>query len=240
MNQVKLMNRIDKKYWFHNENLQGILQSVNQHYYILDIEGQNEFLYTSTYYDTMNNRMYMKHHNGNLNRYKIRRRNYISSELSFLEIKFKNNKGRTIKKRIPADYRDSSFTIEEREFIRTHTPYSCNDLKPSLINEFSRRTLVNKNFKERCTIDQNLQYTVGGKGVTLENLIIIEIKSEGNSSISPLTLALREEHIRVSGFSKYCVGRAITAQNLKKNAFKGKIRRIEKIIHTNIDLYNKS
>ncbi len=52
MDQVKLMNRTDKKYWFHEENLQSILQSVNQHYYMLDIEGQKKFPYTSTYYDT--------------------------------------------------------------------------------------------------------------------------------------------------------------------------------------------
>jgi len=238
MDQVKLMNRIDKKFWFHEDNLQEIFKSVNQHYYILDIEGQNDFPYTSTYYDATENQMYNKHHNGNLNRYKIRRRSYLSSGISFLEIKFKTNKGRTFKKRIPASFNEHAFTKEESDFIEANTPYSCGDLSPSLINQFSRVTLVNKNFKERCTIDRNLQYTKNGSWIKLENLAIIEIKTDGKQSASPLAFALREQRIRASGFSKYCMGRVLTDQDLKRNAFKRKIREIQKTIDTNIDLYN--
>ena len=40
------------------------------------------------------------HQNKKLNRYKIRQREYLISDISFFEIKFKSNKGRTIKKRI--------------------------------------------------------------------------------------------------------------------------------------------
>lgn len=238
MDQVKLMNRIDQKFWFHEDKLQRILQLVSHDYYVLDIEGQNEFLYLSTYYDTPVDRMYLKHHNGNLNRYKIRRRSYLSSGISFLEIKFKNNKGRTSKKRIQTKIDGHAFTKEERDFISAHTPYSCMDLSPSLINQFSRMTLVNRNFKERCTIDRNLQYTKNGSWIKLENLTIIEIKTDGRQSISPLAFALKEERIRASGFSKYCVGRVLTDQDLKRNGFKRKIRKIEKTIHTNMDLYN--
>lgn len=238
MNQVKLMNRMDQKFWFHEANLQLILQSINHQYFILDIEGQKEFPYTSTYYDTSENRMYLMHHNGNLNRYKIRHRSYLSSDLRFLEIKFKSNKGRTFKKRISANLNEHSFTKKECDFIEANTPYSCRDLTPSLINEFSRVTLVNRNFKERCTIDRNLQYIKNGSCNKLENLAIVEIKTDGRQCISPLALALREERIMASGFSKYCMGRVLTDQELKQNAFKQKIRMIEKTLHTNRALYN--
>jgi VTC domain len=238
MDQVKLMNRIDQKFWFHEEKLQRILQAVSQHYYVLDIEGQNEFPYTSTYYDTTENRMYTKHHNGNLSRYKIRSRSYVSSGISFLEVKFKNNKGRTFKKRIPTNLNEHFFTKEESEFIHANTPYLCGDLSPSLTNQFSRVTLVNKNFKERCTIDRNLKYTKDDSWIQLENLAIIEIKTDGRKSLSPLALALREERIRASGFSKYCMGRVLTDKDLKRNSFKRKIRKIEKTIHAHMNLYN--
>ena len=238
MDQVKLMNRVDQKFWFHEENLQRILQSVCHDYYVLDIEGENEFLYSSSYYDTPVDRMYVKHHNGNLNRHKIRRRSYLSSGISFLEIKFKSNKGRTSKKRIPTNFNELSFTKEESDFIEANTPYTTGDLSPSLINQFSRMTLVNRNFKERCTIDRGLQYTKTGGWIKLENLAIIEIKTDGRKSVSPLALTLREERIRASGFSKYCIGRVLTDPDLKRNAFKIKIRKIQKAIHTNIDLYN--
>ena len=237
MDQVKLMNRMDQKFWFHEEHLHRILQSVRNDYYILDINGQFEFPYSSTYFDTPEDRMYLKHHNGNLNRFKIRRRSYLSSGICFLEIKNKNNKGRTSKKRIPADRKEPPFTKEEGEFIHANTPYSSQDLSPSLENQFSRLTLVNRNLRERCTVDRNLQYTTNGTWIRLENLTIIEIKTDGRQSVSPLALALREERIRASGFSKYCVGRVLTDQDLKRNAFKSKIRKIHKTIETDMDLY---
>lgn len=238
MDQVKLMNRIDQKFWFHEDKLRGILQSVNQDYYVLEMDGQMEFPYSTTYYDTLENRMYTMHHNKNLNRYKIRHRSYTSSGIRFLEIKFKNNKGRTFKKRIPANGDETFFTDEERDFINSNTPYSFKDLDPTLINQFARMTLVNKNLRERCTIDRDLQYKKNGSWIKLSRLVIIEIKTDGRKNVSPLALALREERIRASGFSKYCIGRVLTDQELKRNRFKRKIRRIEKSLCTSTDLYN--
>lgn len=99
-------------------------------------------------------------------------------------------------------------------------------------------TLVNKNFKERCTIDLNIQFVKGGRTTAFENLVIVEIKSEGRCAKSPLAIALRDQRIKTSGFSKYCMGRAATDAVLKRNGFKEKIRRIEKTIQSNINLYH--
>ncbi len=235
MDQVKLMNRTDRKYWFHSGDLQELLHLIKHDYYILNIDGENKLPYSTTYYDTDTNQMYASHHNGKLNRFKIRRRSYVSSGISFLEIKFKSNKGRTIKKRIKTNNSNSLFTKKEDQFLSVNTPFNCEQLEPALINEFSRLTLVNKNFKERCTIDTNLQFKTTDKSVCLENLVIVEIKSEGGSAISPLALALRDQRIKASGFSKYCVGRTIIDPDLKQNAFKQKIRSIEKVIQTNMN-----
>ena len=237
MEKVKLMNRTDRKYWFHFDFLPELLQTIKHDYYILNIGGKNQLPYTTTYYDTTKNKMYASHHNGKLNRFKIRRRSYVASRISFLEIKFKSNKGRTIKKRIPADFNNLKFTKQEDKFISTHTPYTSQELKLSLFNQFSRLTLVNKSFKERCTIDLGLQFKIANKTVTMKNLVIIEIKSEGNSISSPLAISLRDHRIKTSGFSKYCVGRTITDPTLKRNAFKEKIRNIEKVIQTNENLF---
>lgn len=38
---------------------------------------------------------YHDHHNGKLNRFKIRQREYMDTKTSFLEVKFKNNQRRT-------------------------------------------------------------------------------------------------------------------------------------------------
>ncbi len=238
MDQVKLMNRTDTKYWFRLSDLQAILDVVKNDYFILSIDGKTLMPYSTTYFDTDKNEMFAKHHNGKLNRYKIRKRSYVNSGISFLEIKFKSNKGRTIKKRIPAESKNGQLSAGEDKFIQSVAPYAADKLQPSLLNQFERITLVNRNFKERCTIDLNLQFKGTDKEIELENLVIVEIKSEGHSNMSSLALALRDHRIKASGFSKYCVGRTVTDHQLKRNAFKKKIRSIEKLIQPKTELYH--
>lgn len=240
MDAVSLMNRTDTKYWFHIELLPELLLAVKDRYFILNVSGQTKLPYATTYYDTSKNRMFAEHHNGKLNRYKVRRRTYVASKISFLEVKFKSNKGRTIKKRVAADFGQKAFTEEERVFINQLVPFNCNNLQLSLKNEFTRLTLVSKNFNERCTIDLNLQFQKAEKRIALDDLVIVEIKSEGSPSGSPLARSLRDRRIRKSGFSKYCVGRTLTDSELKRNAFKNKIRKIEKTIQSKNNLYIKN
>jgi hypothetical protein len=236
MDQVKLMNRTDQKYWFHIDSLSELLQEIQQDYFLLHIDGNDQLPYTTSYFDTTNNKMFAAHHNGKLNRFKIRRRTYVDSKISFMEIKFKSNKGRTIKKRIPTSNSQNGFTNTEEQFINNQSPFSTLDLNKVLVNRFSRLTLVNKNFKERCTIDLNIEFEVHERIVPLDQLVIVEIKSDGRSNVSPLAKALQNKRIKSSGFSKYCVGRSITDPLLKKNAFKAKIRNIEKVTQTSIHL----
>ena len=238
MEQVKLMNRTDTKYWFHKDSLSQLLEAVQNDYFILNMKDEVALPYSTVYYDTCENRMFSAHHNGKLNRYKIRRRSYVSSGISFLEVKFKNNKGRTIKKRIPTNFNSINFTSGEKDFLNELTPISAEGLNKTLVNNFARLTLVNKNFKERCTIDFNLEFSIGDKHISLDNLVIVEIKADGSPAASPLARALRNQRIKRSGFSKYCIGRTVTDSSLKRNAFKRKIRSIEKVLQTEKHLYN--
>lgn len=238
MDQVQLMNRIDKKYWFNAQDLNELMNSVQDDYFILNIEGEHVQDYKTTYYDTMDNDMFSQHHNGKLNRYKVRRRSYILSNMSFLEVKFKNNKRKTFKYRIPTRYDQVKFTEQERVFLDNLIPYYHNQLIPTISNRFSRITLVNKNYNERCTLDFNLSFETDDKEILLRELAIIEIKTDGRSVVSPLALALRDARIKSTGFSKYCIGCTLTNQDIKRNNFKRKIRRIEKLIRSNSDLFN--
>ena len=237
MDKVKLMNRVDRKYWFNSTELQKILDSIHKDYYILQIEGEVRMPYTTSYFDTFKNEMYTAHHNGKLNRYKIRKRQYMISGTGFLEVKFKNNKGRTIKKRIPSDFNHDLFSTDEDSFIRMSTPYKPGELKVSLKNKFSRLTLVNKNFKERCTIDLNIRFDTEKKHYRLDDLVVVEVKTDGNSGYSPLVRAMRDHRHKNSGFSKYVIGRSITDHTLKRNAFKDKLRMLEKILKSNMNLF---
>lgn len=232
MDKVKLMNRTDTKYWFHVNQLHTLLEAVQDNYFILTINNEVVLPYSTIYYDTETNGMYTAHHNGKLNRYKIRRRSYVSNGISFLEVKFKTNKDRTIKKRILSNFESDSFNETENTFLQNNTPINPNELTPTLLNSFSRITLVNRNFNERCTIDLNLNFQYVKNQINLNNLVIVEIKADGSSSASPLARALQIQRIKTSGFSKYCIGKTLTDSGVKRNAFKNKIRMIEKKINS--------
>lgn len=79
IDEVKLMSRIDRKYWFHITSLPQILEQTLADYHILEIEGQRLMEYQTTYFDTSNNSIYLKHHNRKMNRHKVRKRKYNST-----------------------------------------------------------------------------------------------------------------------------------------------------------------
>jgi hypothetical protein len=229
MEQVKFMNRIDRKFWFRESDLSTLLRPLPSSYYILTINGSTKAHYATIYYDTVSDEMYLTHHNRKRNRLKIRKRTYIDSGISFLEVKFKSNKGRTIKNRMRSDENPEQFTPEEQKFIEANSPYTVDDLMIKSTNRFTRMTLVSKSMDERCTIDTDLQFRINNEHIDLENIAIAEIKTDGRMANSQLGLMLRELRIKKSGFSKYCIGRVMLEPSIKQNAFKTNLRRIKKI-----------
>jgi len=158
MENVKLMDRIDTKFMFHVNTLNDILKSLSSHYLILEINGNKISTYNTVYFDTNEFDLYNKHHAGKLNRYKIRHRTYVESNLGFLEIKFKNNKGRTIKSRI--EEKAISAITSERAilFLNKTLPISTENLQPKVWISYERITLVNKTTTEKITLDLNLKF----------------------------------------------------------------------------------
>lgn len=228
LDSVKLMNRTDKKFCLHNSLLPSILEKIKSEYLILEIAGHKIFEYQNTYFDTADNSMFINHQNGKGNRFKIRIRNYVQTDDSFLEIKRKNNKKRTIKKRISRDNFDQTFSHSENEFISSVSPYTSIELLPRISSSFHRITLVNKEFSERVTIDLLPSFTNGNKTVILENIIIIEVKQNKANKPAYITQVLKENKVFNSGFSKYCVGRSLLEENIKKNNFKPLLLKIKK------------
>lgn len=227
LDKVELMNRVDLKFCFHISHAHKVFELIQDNYSALEIDGETIFPYYNTYFDTVDNQMYLNHHNGKLNRYKIRVRQYNQTNVSFLEIKFKNNKGRTIKKRVVRNEFHAPFNHAEREFIQRITPYSGEQLRPIIANSFHRITLVNNSFTERVTIDFAPGFKNENSEVTLQNLVIVEIKQDRASSANLLTKILRELRLTDKGFSKYCIGRSLI-EDIKKNKFKPVLNKIEK------------
>ena len=239
MESVKLMNRIDTKYAVSLHVLPAILQAAQTDYYAQEIEGQRIATYDTMYYDTDTLDMYIRHHDRQLVRQKIRVRQYVDSHLTFLEIKRKNNKGRTKKKRIAVpgfDINADTYGESKRElwsvedFIAAKSRYVWSELSPHLRTQFHRITLVNKAKTERLTIDMDLVWdnVVSGESKSFSDLVIIELKRDGNVP-SPMTKIMLDLRIHPLKISKYCIGTALTTPKIKKNRFKSKIRKIEKL-----------
>ena len=91
MDGVKLMDRTDTKFSFRKDQLSNILHLIRSNYTSLEINEKRIARYHTLYYDTPGFELYLKHHNGVLNRYKIWHLTYIDSNLAFLVVKFKNN-----------------------------------------------------------------------------------------------------------------------------------------------------
>lgn len=159
MDKVRLMDRIDTKFIFSSELLPGILEKASADYKILEEKSGSIFTYNNLYFDTREFNMYTVHHNRHLNRYKVRFREYVDSGIIFLEVKFKNNKRRTIKTRIKRSAFEDTLIGESADFINQLVPYKAKDLVPRIRTIFNRLTLVHKTVKERITIDTSLQFT---------------------------------------------------------------------------------
>ncbi len=243
MESVKLMNRIDTKYAIPVTMLPAILHKAQEEYYVQEIDGKRLASYDTVYYDTDTLDMYIRHHDRQLVRQKIRVRQYVDSNLTFLEIKRKNNKGRTKKKRIIVP--DFELTadvmghgkedITVSNFIAEKSRYTWEEITPKLRTQFQRVTLVNKAKTERLTIDMHLTWNnlLTDINFTYPALVIIELKRDGNMP-SPMLRIMLSENIHPLKISKYCIGTALTSPHIKKNRFKPKIRKIEKMLQANI------
>ena len=180
MSSVKLMNRTDTKFVTNLPQLYRLLEMAQGDYYAQEIDGERNMLYDTTYFDTRDYEMYKEHQHGHTNRQKIRFRTYVSSHLQFMEVKTKNNHGRTKKKRIEVGDMDLCDT-EKREFLSRTLKYDVDTLIPHMHNFFRRITLVNKAKTERLTIDTSLQFhnVQTDTDCDMGPLVIIELKRDG-------------------------------------------------------------
>jgi hypothetical protein len=91
--------------------------------------------------------------------------------------------------------------------------------------------LVDKEMKERVTIDFNLTFSDILGQATLNGLVIIEIKQNQTDKDSLIYRALKKYNIRQSSMSKYCVGITMLQEQAKSNNFKHVLLQIKKISH---------
>ena len=240
MDSIKLMNRVDTKYLTDEATLTEVLMdAAASGYRILVADGERVSPYHSVYYDTPGLRMFMDHRNKRLRRQKVRTRVYLNSGSAFLEIKRKNNKGRTGKKRMAIPLAEmEGFTGDPvaAAYLAGHSDYTVQDISPELCTDFRRITLVNKEKTERLTIDSDLSFKNyrNGREAGLKDAVIIELKQDGRAS-SRMKGILLDHRVKPVRLSKYCIAVTLTEPTVKSGRFKEKVRTIEKTINKKIE-----
>ncbi len=229
MGKVRLMNRVDTKYLTTVPVLVQLLEMAAGDYYVQEIDGRRNMPYATCYFDTEGCFMFHEHQRGRKTRQKVRIREYVGSDAKFLEVKSKNNKGRTKKKRVAIAPEVDTLTGND-EFLLRHTPWDSSLLIPKLQNSFMRITLVDKQMTERLTIDTALSFhnLRSAADRSLEGLVIIELKRNGLSQ-SPIFDIFRKLRIHPHSFSKYCMGMAFTDGSLRQNRLKEKLRHVDRL-----------
>lgn len=234
---VSLLNRVDTKYFIPLHALPSMIEQVQDQYQILEIDGLRLNQYHTVYYDEPDFTFYTQHHNRRADRYKVRARQYVDTQIAFFEVKHKTNKKRTIKSRLQLESGQVDTDIDSQsnqitDFVDHHVPIEPEQLEVKLWNDYRRLTLVNKTSPERVTIDLSLSFGYEDTHTSLPGFAIAEVKQEHFTQQSPFIQQMRHFGIRSSSFSKYCAGVYLLHDNVKTNNFKPVMRQVQQLVET--------
>ena len=231
VNRASLMRRKDNKYLFSCEYIPELLELVKNEYRVLEIDGHRSQEYRTLYFDTIDHEMYYKHHRGKANRHKVRIRRYGSGKIHFLEVKKKNAKGITTKKRVQTSGMEHADLMKEEAFLTSCSPYESSIIDSAMENDFFRITLVDPAQTERVTLDYGLRFSSRESEAKLDlpGVAVAEIKFENYLADSSIHAAMRSFRIKPHRFSKYAIGMALLNPDLKQNRFKSRIRAVHQL-----------
>lgn len=229
MDAVALLDRLDYKYLMTLEQMRTALVALLADYRVLSVRGERLNHYRSLYFDTCDFALFHAHVNGRAERFKVRCREYLDSQESYLEVKQRTRKERTIKQRLACANPAWRLTPELNHWIRDVRPDACQTLEPKLWNTFTRITLVSCNARERVTLDYNLAFHLEKRTAHLDGLAIAEVKLERGPRESAFATRMRALGIHPRSFSKYAFGTALLVDQVKKNLLKPQLHLVEKL-----------
>ena len=237
-NSARMLKRFDNKYVLSRPQFEEFLNFVHDDFRILEIEGTREFTYSSCYYDD-NHRCYLDHHQGKRRRFKVRTREYVDSGAIYFEVKLKGLRGQTDKHRISSNefsapvISGKALDLLTGVYEKNYQTKFAYDLKPELIVNYRRCTLVARQGGERVTIDFALSFIQADgdreKIQIGDNFIIVETKSGDGKGLADKvmkSLGIRQ----ASKCSKYCLGVNLAGVVDQSNFFLPMIRRISQNI----------
>ena len=230
--KAEMLERLDNKYVVGVSVLGHATAELARHFDLLEIEGRRKFTYETCYFDDANRQSYFNHHQGRRRRAKVRIRKYLEAGLCFVEVKLKDKRGATIKKRLPYDLGKFG-VLDETALDYVHGAYFDQyreefpyELSRVIDMRYVRMTLVAKKGGERMTIDGQLRFFAPGSSHAVrDDRFILETKSANGNGIADRILRTLHQH-PTKHCSKYCTGIAILNQWTKHNKFLPALRKL--------------
>lgn len=236
--KAAMLERLDNKYVVEAPALAAALPELAERFDVLEIDGRRGFTYDTCYFDDPERRSFHDHQQGRRQRMKVRVRRYVEAALCFVEVKLKDKRGITVKKRLPCDpaqfgtLDDAALAyVEQAHQAQYGRPFQ-RPLEAVLHMSYRRITLVAREGSERMTIDTGIGFygaerddAQGPRQHTGHQVFIVETKSAHGHGIADAVLRRQHQH-PTNGCSKYCVGMSVTGAVQRFNRFRPALRKL--------------
>lgn len=233
--KAAMLERLDNKYVLQADVLARALPELSAHFDVLEIDGRRSFTYDTCYFDDPDRRSFHDHHQGRRQRVKVRVRHYVEAGLCFVEVKLKDKRGATVKKRMPCgpgllERLDEQALqhVEQAHQALYGRPFG-RTLEPVLSMRYRRITLVAREGGERMTIDTDIHFhdahAAQAERRTGPAVFIVETKSAHGHGLADAVLRRLHQH-PTNGCSKYCVGMSVTGAVTRFNRFRPALRKL--------------
>lgn len=230
--KAAMLERLDNKYVVQGPVLAQAVAEFAALFDVLEIDGQRAFTYETCYFDDPERRSYHDHHQGRRQRMKVRVRRYVDAGLCFLEVKLKDKRGITVKKRMPYDAANAE-RLDDAAMAHVRRCHEAlygrpfeRELEPVLRMRYRRATLVAREGGERMTIDSDIRFLAGPDEFgPPPGVFILETKSAHGNGLADAILRRHHQH-PTNGCSKYCVGMSVTGAVQKYNRFRPALRKL--------------
>lgn len=220
-----LLTRVDRKYLVPPQVVEQVIAELTPELAALEIDGRRASAYRSVYYDTPGLVSFMSAARGRPQRFKVRRRDYLDTGESLVEVKLRSARGGTVKHRrelAPSSEVARMLAIEDFAASFPQVAPSAPLLQATLVTSYRRTTLLCAS--ARITIDADVRATdEAGRQVDYGTALIVETKSVG--AAGAVDRALWARGFRPQRLSKYATSMAALDPALPSHRWNRTIRR---------------
>ncbi|GAB7192055.1 VTC domain-containing protein [Kineococcus sp. NUM-3379] len=232
--RAALLTRVDRKYVLPLVAAERFVAELGRSARVLEIGGRRSAGYESLYLDTPGLTSYHLAARARRHRFKVRRRTYLDGGGSYLEVKTRDPRGRTVKERILCGATSELLDAEGVRFVEERLARSGAArvpgplLRPALRTRYERTTLFLPADGSRVTVDTGLVWDrardlPAGAALRLGPLAVVETKS--GTSASPADRLLWSLGHRPARISKYGTGLAVLRPDLPSNRWRAVVNR---------------